>query len=454
MKDNKNNKSRKCNRLNQFNFFNSFNNFIVFWLSQSISQLGSSMTSFALIIWAYKQTKSAMSVSLMTFFSYLPYIIVSVFAGTFIDNHKKKAIMLCSDSIAALCSMTVFLLLMTGNLEIWHIYIVNGIVGFMNAFQSPAEAVAVGIMVPKDKYTRASGMNSFSSSLLTVVTPMLAASISSFWGLKGVICIDLLTFIFAFLVLTFFIVIPEKLEYMKKHHNNEKQGVFHGFKEGISFLFSHKGIWYIIISMAVMNFFSRLTYENILSPMILARSNGNNNVLGLVSAILGVGGIIGGLIVSAGKLPKNNIKLIYFSAAFSFLFGDLLMGLGQTSFVWCIAAIAASVPIPFICAGQNVIMYNVIPKEIQGRVFAVRNAVQYCTIPIGILLGGYLADYVFEPFMQSHNQYAKIFQILVGTGKGSGMAVMFLCTGFLGFVTSVICYRSREIGNVGKIKLA
>jgi hypothetical protein len=280
------------------------------------------MTSFALIIWAYKQTNSAMSVSLMTFFSYLPYIIISVFAGIFIDKHRKKAIMLCSDSIAALCSLTVFIMLLTGKLEIWHIYIVNSIVGFMNAFQSPAEAVAVGIMVPKEKYAKASGMNSFSSSLLTVATPMLAASISSFGGLSGVICIDLMTFLFAFVVLAFFIMIPENLEKMKKHHNNEKQGIFHGFKEGMSFLFSHKGIWYIIISMAVMNFFSRLTYENILSPMILARSNGNNNVLGLVSAILGVGGIIGGLIVSVGKLAKDNIKLIYFSAAFSFLLGD------------------------------------------------------------------------------------------------------------------------------------
>jgi DHA3 family macrolide efflux protein-like MFS transporter len=54
----------------------------------------------------------------------------------------------------------------------------------------------------------------------------------------------------------------------------------------------------------------------------------------------------------------------------------------------------------------------------------MRNAVQYCTIPIGILLGGYLADYVFEPFMQSYNQYAKILQILVGTGKGSRMAYL------------------------------
>ncbi|MCI1994647.1 MAG: hypothetical protein LKJ66_02035 [Clostridium luticellarii] len=197
--------------------------------------------------------------------------------------------------------------------------------------------------------------------------------------------------------------------------------------------------------MAFLNFFSRLTYENILSPMILARTDGSNYALGIISGILGIGGIIGGIIVSIKKLIDDNLKLIYFSAAFSFLFGDLLMGAGQTIFVWCIAAIMASVPIPFVNAGQNVIMYNTVPKEMQGRVFAVRNAVQFCTIPIGIILGGFLADYVFEPFMKSDNVVALNLQKIVGFGAGSGMAVMFLCTGILGAVTSILWYKNKHI---------
>ena len=71
----------------------SFKRYIAFWLSQSVSQLGSSMTSFALILWAYEKTGSAMSVSLMSFCRYLPYILVSLFAGAFVDSHRKKSIM-------------------------------------------------------------------------------------------------------------------------------------------------------------------------------------------------------------------------------------------------------------------------------------------------------------------------------------------------------------------------
>lgn len=423
-------------------------NFIIFWASQAVSQLGSAMTGFALTIWAYKQTESAMTVSLLTFFSYCPYILVSLLAGSFVDRHKKKNIMLWSDSIAFLCSVCVVVLLVTGKLQIWHIYIVNSVTGFMGSFQSPASSVALGMIVPKDKLSNASGMNSLSSSALSVITPMLAAFINSIFGLKGVIIIDMLTFGFAFSVLLFYIKIPEVL----KKEPKAKNEILKGCGEGFSFLFQHKGLWNLILSMAMLNFFSRLTYENILPAMLLARSGGNEAVFGAISGLLGIGGILGGLYVSFFKLPKNNIKLIYFSAALSFLMGDLLMGVGQSIWLWGIAALFASIPIAFINAGQNVILYRYISQEMQGRVFAVRNAVQFVTIPIGTLLGGFLADFVFEPFLQSSNPIALVLQRIVGTGAGSGMAVMFLFTGIFGCVTSIIWYRNREIRKINILK--
>lgn len=420
---------------------NHYKNFILFWASQTISQLGSSMTGFALIIWAYKQTESAMTVSLLTFFSYLPYVLISVFAGSFVDKHKKKNIMLWSDSIAFLCSFAIVLLLMSGCLEIRHIFMANIVTGLMNAFQSPASSVAVGIMVPKDKLSQASGMNSLSSSALTVITPMLASSVSSFWGLNGVIFIDMMTFGFAFAILLFFIKIPEVLN----HESGTGSHIFADCRDGFSYLCQNKGLWYLILSLTMINFFSRLTYENILPAMLLARSGGSNHVLGIVSGLLGAGGIAGGLYVSFMKQPKNPVKMIYLSAALSFIAGDLLIGLGQNLLPWCIAALIASTPIPFISAGQHVLIYRHIPPQIQGRVFAMRNAIQHASIPIGILLGGFLANYVFEPFMISDLPLALVLQKLVGSGAGSGMAVMFLCTGILGFATSILWYRNSEI---------
>lgn len=311
---------------------NNFKRYIVFWLSQALSQLGSSMTSFALILWIYTQKETAMTVLLMTFFNYIPYIIVSLFAGT-----------------------------------------------FMNAF----------------------------------------------------------------LVLILILKIPEDISQKVK-----KKSVFSGCNEGFQYLKQNNGIFIVIITMALLNFFSRLTYENILSPMILSRSANDSVTLGIVNAVMGIGGIVGGIIVSTGKVRANSVKMIYISAFVSFLLGDIMMGIGRNVIVWSIAGLAASLPIPFINAGQMVILYQNIPEEIQGRIFAVRNAIQFSSIPLGILLGGFLADYVFEPFMFKKNAVTLCLRMLVGEGAGSGMAVMFLCTGILGALFSFIFYQRKDIRNL------
>lgn len=417
----------------------NFKKYIVLWLSQSVSGLGSSMTGFALVLWAYGQSHSAMSVSLMSFCNYVPYILLSLFVGGFIDRHRKKTIMLTADSIAAVGSLSVLALFLTGQLAVWHIYIVNVIVGATNAFQQPASAVATGRLVPKDKISNVSGMNSFSQNLITVFNPMLAAFFFAMGGLWLILLIDLASFVLAFCVLLFYISIPEQIE-AKKHSSP-----FEGIAQGFAFLREERGILYIMLTMALINFFSRLTYENILSPMILARSAGSSMTLGTVNAFMGIGGIVGGIIVSVKKESSHKATAIYVSAALSFLFGDLLMAVGRNVIWWSIAAVAACLPIPFIMANQNAILYRKIPTAMQGRVFAVRNAIQYSTIPVGIILGGYLADYVFEPLMASGSELVSTLEKIVGSGTGSGMAVMFLCTGICGFAISLSSCFKQEI---------
>ncbi len=424
---------------------NLFRKYILLWFSQSVSGLGSSMTGFALVLWAYGQSQSAMSVSLMSFCNYVPYIIFSLFVGDFIDRHKKKTIMLVSDSIAAIGSLAILIALITEQLAVWNIYFINIVIGITNAFQQPASAVAIGQLVSKEKISNVSGMNSFSSNLIVVFSPMLAAFLFSAGGLSLILLIDLASFAFAFCVLLFFIVIPEQFQ-DRKHSK-----LFAGIVDGFIFLRNERGILYIMLTMALINFFSRLTYENILSPMILARSSGKSIALGMVNACMGIGGIIGGVIVSVKKESTHKATAIYLSAALSFLFGDLIMAIGKNTFWWSVAALAASLPIPFIMANQNAILYQKIPSVMQGRVFAVRNAIQYNTIPLGIILGGYLADYVLEPFMGSESMFAIELGKIVGVGAGSGMAVMFLCTGICGGIVSILSCFNREIKKLNGI---
>ncbi len=81
--------------------------FLCFFISQTVSQMGSSMTSFALIIWAYSNTGQVMSSSILAICSTIPYIIISLFGGTIADRVSK--IMLICDLIAALCSLSILI---------------------------------------------------------------------------------------------------------------------------------------------------------------------------------------------------------------------------------------------------------------------------------------------------------------------------------------------------------
>lgn len=279
--------------------------------------------------------------------------------------------------------------------------------------------------------------------LVAVLSLVFAASLFAWGGLNLILVIDLMSFIFAFLVLIFVLKIPEDISQKVK-----KKSVFIGCNEGFQYLKQNHGIFIVIITMALLNFFSRLTYENILSPMILSRSANDSVTLGIVNAVMGIGGIVGGIIVSTGKVRANSVKMIYISAFVSFLLGDIMMGIGRNVIAWSIAGLAASLPIPFINAGQMVILYQNIPEEIQGRIFALRNAIQFSSIPLGILLGGLLADYVFEPFMLKENAVTLCLRMLVGEGAGSSMAVMFLCTGILGALFSFSFYQRKDIRNL------
>jgi len=174
-------------------------NFYILWSTQGLSQLGSAMTNFALTLWLYQKTGSALQTALLSICSYTPYVLMSIFAGALSDKWDKKKTMLVCDTFAACCTISVFILLKTGLLCVWHLYLLNAVNGLMNTVQSPASDVAITLITPKKYYQKTSGLRSFSNSLITILHPMLASSVYAFGGINAVIALDLSTFFIAFL---------------------------------------------------------------------------------------------------------------------------------------------------------------------------------------------------------------------------------------------------------------
>ena len=203
-------------------------NFLILWSTQSVSQLGSSITAFALTLWLYETTGS-LSTAALTICSYTPYVLMSIFAGVLTDRLDKKKIMLVCDLLAVLCTIAVFALFRTNHLMVWHLYALNIISGLMNTVQQPASEVAMTLIIPEQYYQKTSALRSLSRSLISILNPLIATALYAFAGLNGVVAADVGSFIIAFTALLFFVSIP-------KSRSERIENVFRLAKEGLGFL--------------------------------------------------------------------------------------------------------------------------------------------------------------------------------------------------------------------------
>ena len=417
--------------------------FLILWFSQSLSQIGSAMTALALVIYAYRETGSATAVTLLTASAAIPYTLVSFFAGPLVDRLPKKALMLTADSAAACCTLAVLLLHAADRLEIPFLYGINFGIGLANAFQRPASNVAVTLLVKPEYYTRVGGFQSLADLVQAVAAPLGAATLLAFGGLASVLAVDLAAFVFAFAALALAVPVPER--------RPADSGAFRFFaecREGWRFLRRNRPLLTLLIFMAQVNLLASLSYFSILPAMILARTGGSELMLGIVNAVIGAGGIAGGCLVALLPPPRNRVRVIFLGCAVSFLAGDPFFAAGRSLVFWIPAALLGNLPLPFVIACDLAIFRAKVPVAMQGRIFALRSALQFGTMPLGYLAGGLLADRVFEPFMAGGSAGAKLLEHIVGGGPGSGMAVMFLLSGTAGVAASLLFCRVRGLASL------
>lgn len=410
--------------------------FIILWLTQSFSALGSAMTNFALVIWVYNDSGSALTTALLTICSYAPYVVMSIFAGAISDKWNKKVIMLVCDSFAAMCTVAVFVLLKAGQLEVWQLYILNALNGLMNTIQQPASDVAVTLLTPEKYYQKTSGMRSFSNSLVTILTPVFATAAVAFAGVEAVIVFDLITFSIAFLSLLFFIKLPEV-----QRKEEQEESVLQAAKSGLYYLRENKGILWLILFLAAINFIASI-YDAALPAMILSKEN--ENVLGIVNTCVGIATLVGSVIATLLPAPKSRVRVICNSLLISMSTENFLLAFGKSPVLWCIGAVLGWLFIPLMNANMDVIFRTKIPTDMQGRVYSARNTLQFFTIPLGYFLGGVLVDEVFEPFMAAVPQNGVLIR-LFGSGKGSGAAFLFFVAGVAGVAVCLIFRRVKHI---------
>jgi MFS family permease len=407
--------------------------FTIVWAGQLVSVLASSMTQFALTIWAYQETGSALALGAVNTFFLIPFLLLSPIAGAMVDRYDRKLMMMVSDLTAVLATAALLIIHASGHLQIWHLYIAAVVNGLGSTFQWPAYSAAISTMVPKENYSRANGMMSLIYSGPAVLAPMLAGILLPIIRLTGILTIDVVTFFLAIGAL----LIVDVPQPVKTVEGQAEQGSL--LKEGLygfKYIFARRSLLGLLIFFICLNFTIGMAI-NLFAPFILTRTDYNSASLGAVESSAAIGAVVGGILVTAWPGFKRRMTNIFVGEAMTGLFMLTLFGLGRSLPVWIIFAALGSITPVFVNGSSQAIWQSKVAPDLQGRVFSARRMIAWITDPITPLLAGALADYVTEPGMQAGGLLANTFGWLVGTEPGSGMALQFFFAG-IGYMLVVL----------------
>lgn len=421
--------------------------FTVIWFGQLISLLGTGMTRFALTIWAYQETGSATTLALVAFCSFGPVVLLSPVAGALVDRWNRKMVVMLSDLAAGLATIVLLLLYVTGNLAIWHLYVMGAFAGAFESFQFPAFSAAMTMMLPKDQYGRANGMMSVADAAAGIVAPLLAGLLLTIIGIGGVMTIDVVTFVFAVTaVLVTDIPQPVATDVgLQARSSLWRESLF-----GFHYIWARPSL----LGMQMMFFLANLFggYSAVLlAPMILARTSNNELILGTVQSAFGIGGLLGGIVLSIWGGPQQKVHGVLLGMAGNFLLGSFILGIGQTLTFWLVGAFFTMFFIPLLNGANQAIWQAKVAPDVQGRVFATRRLIAQITGPLAMLTAGPLADRLFEPAMRVGGTWSSTFGWLVGVGPGAGMGLLFVVTSVIGALAALSGYAVPAVRHIEAI---
>lgn len=420
--------------------------FTLVWLGQIISVLATNMTAFALTIWVFEKTGSATALGLMQVFFITPFLLISPIAGVMIDRHNRKLMMMISDLIAGLATVAILILQAFGVLQVWHLYAAAIFQGLGNAFQWPAYSAAISTMIPKEKYGRANGMMSLIEAGPGVLAPMLAGALLPIMGFTGILSIDVATFILAILVLLF-VHIPQPT---RTAEGEQAQGNI--WKEawfGFQYIFARPSL----LGLQLVFFFGNLCLGiafTVLAPMILLRTGNDSVSLGLVQSAGAIGGVVGGVLMSAwGGFKRRVHGVLAGWIVSSFFFA--LVGLGTSLPLWVGGMALSTILSPLINGSNQAIWQSKVAPDVQGRVFSARRLIAWMTNPISPLIAGTLADYVLEPAMRVPSGLSSAFGWLVPPGPGAGMGLLIFFSSLGGILAGLAGYLAHPVRQAEEI---
>lgn len=359
----------------------------IFLTGQTISTFGSFLVQYAILWHLTLTTKSGGVLALAAIFGFLPQAIVSIFAGVWADRVNRKTMIIIADSMIALTTLGLALLMLSGVDDLWLIFAVMAARSIGAGFQMPAISALIPQIVPGDQLMRVNGINSSIQSSLSLLAPVAAAGVYATMSLTAILFIDVITAVIGVLLLST-IVVPT----LARVSSDEKPSYFGDLRDGVQYIFSNHLVRWVMVIFGLV--FLLIVAPANLSPLMVVRTFGSEVwMLTVLELAFGVGMVLGGVLMASIGAKADRIKTIIGS---SILFGVLAVGLGFTTnlilyyFLFFIVGLA----VPAFSTSAMTLLQETVEPERQGRVFGFVGIVMSVAMPLGMAVLGPLADVV------------------------------------------------------------
>jgi len=399
----------------------TFKSYIFFWNGQLFSLLGSSVTQFVIIWWITITTQSAVMLSIASFFYMLPMTIVLPIAGVIIDRYNRKRIIIIVDSLQAIITLFIIILF---NMEIADpimVLLLNGSLGLFQGFHMPTVSAIVPTMVPKENLSRINGVNYLFTGFISILGPLVAATLLAFMPIKTILWIDPITFIIALIPL-----ILIKIPRIKTANTRDKKNSFSKeFKEGFQILKLIPVVSMMLLTSMFLNFL-RLPFHLLRPYFVRFIHSGTALDLAFISAFFYGGMLLGALTTSIKKNWKHKI-FIYFSGTIGTMLPLLIFVFSPKGWFLLLGIAAAfyGVIIPFLNTIYLTMMQTQVPLEKMGRLSSIDLTISSVLSPIATLSAGFLAEII-------------------------GVRNLFLYFAIIGMVITIIIWRFTSVRYNGK----
>ncbi|MFX0015323.1 MAG: MFS transporter [Promethearchaeota archaeon] len=370
--------------------------YLIFLIGQWVSQFGSNVVGFSIIWFLTVTTGSTFILGLSTFLNFAPFLIATPIAGVFIDRWSRKKVIAFVDFMQAFFTLVLigfFVMDIFSDLELVAILLaLNTVRALFGAFHTSAVDTLLPIMVPKKYYSRMFSVNNFVNGILGgIAGPLIGAILLELFSLKTILWIDVITFLFA-IVPTVLVHFPQVLK--KDIERKEKNPFRVEFTEGLQFIIGKPGLFALLFVFAGANFFMPPFYIQL--PLFVTSIHlGGASHLAFLFAIQQAGTLLGSLVMTIWKGFENHARGVALSMFIAYV-GFIIMLSAPIGYFEIIGLglFIAGFTLPTVNASSEAIWASTVPRELLGRVYAVRRTLAQITAPVTMLLSGIVAEFI------------------------------------------------------------